>query len=123
MLFDFLHDFRVWANYQNIDDMLNLWGIGYKAFIDQNLSLILFMIGGISELAFIAVQGADQYIQSLQKLYDLFATNNPQLEREFKNTPIYQRHELYKELGFVDQSLKLKTEVNPNAVIFIEALK
>lgn len=104
-----------------IDDMLNLWGIGYKAFIDQNLSLILFMIGGISELAFIAVQGVDQYIQSLQKLYDLFAINNPQLEREFKNTPIYQRHELYKEFGFVDQSLKLKTEVNPNAVVFMEA--
>ncbi|MEK6283586.1 MAG: hypothetical protein AABN95_24790 [Acidobacteriota bacterium] len=123
MLFDFLHDFRVWANYQNIDDMLSLWGTGYKAFIDQNLSLILFMIGGISEIAFIAVQGVDQYIQGLQKLYDLFAMNNPQLEREFTNTPIYQRYELYKEFGFVDQDLKLKTEFNPNTVIFLEEPK
>jgi hypothetical protein len=120
MLFDFLHDFRVWANYQNIDDMLSLWGTGYKAFIDQNLSLILFMIGGISEIAFIAVQGVGEYIQSLQKLYDLFALNNPQLESAFTNTPLYQRYELYKEFGFVDQELKLKTEFNPNTVIFLE---
>jgi len=118
MLFDFLHDFRVWANYQNIDDLLSLWGTGYKAFIDQNLSLILFMIGGLSEIAYIAVQGVQSYIQSLQKLYDLFAMNNPELEREFINTPIYQRYELYKRLGFVDQELKLKTEINPNTVVF-----
>lgn len=120
MLFDFLHDFRIWANYQNIDDMLSLWGTGYKAFIDQNLSLILFMIAGISEIAFIAVQGVDEYIQSLQKIYDLFAMNNPQLESAFTNTPLHQRYELYKEFGFVDQELKLKTELNPNTVIFLE---
>jgi len=120
-LFDFLHDFRVWANYQNIDDMLSLWGTGYKAFIDQNLSLLLFMIAGISEICFIAVQGELEYIKSLQKLYDLFAMNNPQLEREFTNTSIYQRYELYKEFGFVTENLTLKTEINPNTVIFLQS--
>jgi hypothetical protein len=80
MIFDFLHDFRVWANYQNIDDLLSLRGIGYKAFIDQNLSLLLFMIGGITEICYIAVHGAESYLRNLQKLYDLFALNNPQLE-------------------------------------------
>lgn len=38
-LFDFLHDFRVWANYQDIDNLLSLWGEGYKTFMDSNLSV------------------------------------------------------------------------------------
>lgn len=117
MLFDFLHDFRVWANYQNIDDLLSLWGTGYKAFIDQNLSLVLFMIGGISEISVLAVLGPDRYLQSLQKLYDLFALNNPQLETEFVNTPLYQRYQLYKDFDFVKKEIKLKTEIDTNKVI------
>jgi len=120
MLFDFLHDFRVWANYQNIDDLLSLWGTGYKAFIDQNLSLILFMIGGISEISVLAVLGPDRYLESLQKFYDLFALNNPQLETDFVNTPLYQRYELYKELAFVDKAIKLKTEFDANRAILLE---
>lgn len=122
-LFDFLHDFRVWANYQNIDDLLSLWGTGYKAFIDQNLALLLFFIGGISEICFISVFGADKYLQSLQKLYDLFALNNPQLETEFVNTPLYQRCELYKEFGFIDRNIKLRREFNINEVVFLEPAK
>lgn len=118
MLFDFLHDFRVWANYQNIDDLLSLWGTGYKAFIDQNLSLILFMIGGISEISVMAVLGSDRYLQSLQKLYDLFALNNPHLENEFVNTPLYQRYQLYKGFDFVKEQVKLRTEIDTNKVIF-----
>jgi hypothetical protein len=120
MLFDFLHDFRVWANYQNIDDLLSLWGTGYKAFIDQNLSLILFMIGGITEISVLAVLGPNKYLQSLQNLYDLFALNNPQLETEFVNTPLYQRYQLYRDLGFVDQDIKLKTEIDTNKVVLLE---
>lgn len=41
-LFDYLHDFRVWANYLEIDNWLSLSGEGYKSFLDQNLSIILF---------------------------------------------------------------------------------
>jgi hypothetical protein len=118
-LFDFLHDFRVWANYQNIDDMLSLRGTGYRAFMDQNLSLLLFMIGGISEICFIAMWGVGEYIKNLQKLYDRFALNNPQLEQVFVNTPLYQRYELYKDFGFVNRPLTLKTEFDPNTVIFL----
>ena len=53
-LFDYFHDFRVWADYLDIDNLLSLWGPGYKAILDQNLSVLLFFIGGISELCFIA---------------------------------------------------------------------
>jgi hypothetical protein len=116
-LFDYLHDFRVWANYLDIDNLLSLWGSGYKSFIDQNLSIILFFIGGISELCFIAMFGAKQYIKQLQNLYDLFALNNPELESEFTHTPLYQRLEIYNQFKLVEESIKLKSQWDINSVL------
>jgi hypothetical protein len=65
----------------------------------------------------LAVLGPERYLQSLQKLYDLFALNNPQLETEFVNTPLYQRYQLYKDFDFVKEEIKLKTEIDTNKVI------
>jgi hypothetical protein len=65
-LFDYLHDFRIWANYIDINNILALWGKGYKGFLDQNLSFLLFIIDGISELCYISVHGQEKYIRILQ---------------------------------------------------------
>jgi hypothetical protein len=117
MLFDYLHDFRIWANYLDIDNLLNLWGSGYKTFIDQNLSTLLFFIGGMSEIGYISVFGDTKYFEQLQGLYNLFIANNPELESEFINTPIYQRHLIYKEIGFTKSIITLKTKIDLNMVV------
>ncbi|HWY80067.1 MAG TPA: helix-turn-helix domain-containing protein [Candidatus Sulfotelmatobacter sp.] len=112
-IFDYLHDFRTWANYLDIDNLLSLRGTGYKTFLDQNLSLILFFIGGISELCYIAVFGKNVYIEVLQKFYDEFVTNSPRLVEDFIYTSIYQRLAIYNKLGLMDASIKLKkTDIN-----------
>jgi hypothetical protein len=116
-LFDCLHDFRIWANYLDIDNLLSLWGKGYKGFIDQNLSLILFFVGGISELCFISVYGERKYINNLQKLYELFVLNNPELEKNFTNSAPYQRLIIYNKMGLISKGLSLKRKYNINAVI------
>jgi hypothetical protein len=115
-LFDFLHDLRVWANYLDIDNLLSLWGQGYKSFIDQNLSLILFFIGGVSEICFMAVVGPKNYVRQLQKFYDLFATNNSALQSEFPNTAIYQRLQIYNHLGLCHDSIDLREIPDVNQV-------
>lgn len=117
MLFDYLHDFRVWANYLDIDNLLSLWGGGYKAFLDQNLSFLLFFIGAISEICHMAVLGPDEYVKQLQRLYDLFAANNPDLQRGFTNTPLFQRYELYRGVGFVTDTLALRQVPDINRVL------
>ncbi len=117
MLFDYLHDFRIWANYLDIDNLLSLWGAGYKGFIDQNLSVILFFIGGIAELCYISVFSEKQYLDQLQSFYDLFATNNPELESEFAKTSLYQRLLIYNGFGLVKGQITLKQESNLNSVI------
>jgi hypothetical protein len=117
MLFDYLHDFRIWANYLDIDNLLSLWGSGYKAFIDQNMSTLLFFIGGISEIGYMSVFGEEKYSEQLQSLYSLFITNNPELANEFINTSVYQRHLIYSELGLVKKVIVLKSTVELNKVV------
>src|SRR5205085_8990121 len=70
-LFDYLHDFRVWANYLDIDNLLSLWGEGYKAFLDHNLALFLFFIGAMAAVCYMSVLGPAEYVAQLQGLYDL----------------------------------------------------
>jgi excisionase family DNA binding protein len=117
MIFDYLHDFRVWANYLDIDNLLSLWGSGYKSFIDQNLSLFLFFIGGMVEICYLSVFSEKEYLKQLQSFYDLFATNNPELESEFIKTSIYQRLLIYNGLGLVNGRITLRKESDLNSVI------
>ena len=98
-LFDYMHDFRVWANYLDIDNLLRLWGAGYKSFIDQNLSLLLFFIGGFAEICYMAYFGVDKYIEQLQSIYDLFTGNVKVLERDFIYTPLNHRLEIYNDIS------------------------
>jgi hypothetical protein len=115
-LFDYLHDFRVWANYLDIDNMLSLWGQGYKAFLDQNLAALLFFIGAIADLSVMAVLGSDVYMRQLQRMYDLFAANNPELETSFGDTPLCQRLDLFRALQFTDGTLLRPIKENINKV-------
>lgn len=115
-LFDYFHDFRIWANYLDIDNLLSLWGSGYKGFLDQNLSLLLFFIGGISELGFISVHGQEKYCDNLQRFYELFALNNTELERDFIYTPPYQRMAIFNKLGIIDKNIVLRREFDINAI-------
>jgi len=119
-IFDFLLEFRIWANYLDINNLLSLHSSGFKGFLDQNLSLLLFVIGGISELCFISVVGANKYVNLLQRLYDLFASNNPELEKEFSCTAIFQRSFIYQKLGFIEKTIQLRPAENLNVLELLE---
>jgi hypothetical protein len=116
MLFDYLHDFRVWANYLDIDNLLQLWGAGYKSILDANLSLLLFFVGAVAEMCYMAVYGSAAYLTQLQRLYDLFAANNSELESTFPGTPLCQRLEIYRHLGFVKDTIVLRERPDINRV-------
>ncbi len=116
-LLDYLHDFRVWANYLDIDNLLSLWGGGYKAFLDQNLSTILFFVGGFSELCVISIFGEKEYLKQLQSFYDGFVSNAPSLEEDFAKTPLFQRLQIFEELGFVRGRIELQSKPDPHAIV------
>ena len=115
-LFDLLHDLRVWVNYQDIDNMLHLWGGGYRAFLDMNLGALLFFIAGTAELAFIATRGPAAYVRQVQAVYELLTENNVGLRAEFRASPLYQRHQIYWQLGLVQVPLRLRPYEDPHEV-------
>ncbi|WP_342088930.1 hypothetical protein [Dyadobacter sp. OTU695] len=115
-LFDFILEFRIWANYLDIDNLLTLYGSGFKAFLDQNLSLLLFFIGGITELVYIAVFGEIAYITELQNLYDLYAKNNNNIKDTFIYSSIYQRMKIFKIQGFISKEIQIESVINSNLI-------
>jgi excisionase family DNA binding protein len=116
MVFDYLHDFRVWANYLDIDNLLSLWGSGYKAFIDMNLSLLLFLIGGISEICYISVFGAKEFMDRVQGFYNTVVKNNPSIKLSIRNTSMYQRLRIYNIFNFLKGDIILKSGEDINAI-------
>ena len=118
---DFLYEFRVWANYQDVDTVLALWGPGYRSFIDMNLSVLVFFIGGCVELAFASTQGQTAYSTELQRIYDSFVSRDDTLRGEFPNSPLYQRLQVYRGKGLVTADIALRSEPNPHRVNIIGA--
>jgi len=112
-LFDYLHDFRVWANYLEIDNLLSLSGAGYKSILDQNISTILFFVGGMTELCYIAMFGDKEYSKALQSFYNLVVANESLRENEFPYIPHYQRLAIYRNLGLSKVNIsRLKPDAN-----------
>ncbi len=118
-LVDFLYDFRVWANYRDIDSLLALWGPGYRAIIDMNLGALLFFIASSAEIAFAASLGEEAYLGKLQHLYDGFVSRDDHLRREFPSCPLYQRLQVLRGTGIVTSGIRLTTDENPHAVELI----
>ena len=100
-LIDFLRELRVWANYIDIDNLINLWGPGYRAFLDQNLSTLLFFLAAVGELGFLAVRGERKYLAQMQSFYDQFVCSNPEVESAFGRSPMFYRMLMYRKLGFI----------------------
>jgi len=115
-LFDFLLEFRIWANYLDIDNLLSLYGEGYKGFLDQNLSLILFFICGLTELIYISVFGEKQYLKELQELYSLFAKNNSVIKDSFIYSSVYQRMRIYRLRGYIRDEIRIERTINRNEI-------
>lgn len=115
-LIDLLRELRIWANYIDINNLINLWGPGYRAFLDQNLSTLLFFLGGVGELGFVAVRGEGEYLGQLQWFYDQFVCANPELENAFGRSPLFHRMRIYRELGLIHGEIKLRVATDINEI-------
>ena len=115
-LLDFLRDFRVWANYLDVDDLAHLYGPGFRGYLDQNLSTLLFFIGGMAEMCAIALLTPQLYIKALQELYNLLSSTANDVHAQFENTPLYQRSQIYHRLGMSPAPLLLSRPPQMNAL-------
>lgn len=109
-----MSDFRTWANYIDIDNLLSFWGSGFRSFLDQDLSFILFIFGGISEIFYIVIFGERLYLEAVQSFYKDFILKNELLQESFQISPVFQRSEIYLKKGLISKgiSLNLKEDIN-----------
>jgi len=115
-LFDFLHDFRVWANYLEIEQLLHLRGPGYKAFLDQSLSILVFFVGGIAELVFLACCGETKFRNRCQRFYEVLAASSTIIADVYPLMPPAQRLELLAEMRLMTRGIEYVPKPDPNRV-------
>jgi hypothetical protein len=115
-ILDYLRDFRVWANYLEIEHLLNLRGSGYKAFLDQNLSALVFFIGGIAECVVLAAASPVRFRNRAQRFYDLMSGASAEYERRLRNFPMSQRMEIMHQMGWISSALRYREYEDPNRV-------
>lgn len=115
-LFDYFLEFRIWANYLDIDNLLSLYSDAFKTFLDHNLSLILFFAGGMTELIYISVYGEKEYLKELQNLYNLFAKNNTEIKDNFIYSSLYQRMKIYRQRGIINSEITIESAINENEI-------
>jgi hypothetical protein len=115
-LFDYLRGFRIWANYLEIEHLLNLRGAGYKAFLDQALAFILFFVGGLTELVFIASSSPTRFLNHSQRFYGLLAASSTEVDRAYPELPLAQRLDLFNQLGVLNRHLIYPRRPDPNRV-------
>jgi len=116
-LFDYLRDLRVWANYLEIEQLLNLRGHGYRAFLDQSLSTIVFFVGGIAECVLLAATTPTQYRNRAQRFYNLMSDASPDYERSFRYFPMSQRVEIMHQMKWLPRPLAYREYPDINAIM------
>jgi hypothetical protein len=113
-LFDYLHDFRVWANYLEIEHLVNLRGPGYKAFMDQALALLLFFVGGVTELVLLASSRPTRFRNRCQRFFSLLAASSVELAEGYPILPLSQRLDLFSQLDLIPRGLFYEPKLDPN---------
>lgn len=122
-LIEFFRDFRVWANYQDVDNLLKLQNGGFKAYLDRNLSVLLFFIAMVGELSYLAVCGQHRYLSTLQQFYESVTADSTSARVAFSSSPVMQRLAVYRQLGFVNEGISFRREANPHEVLSLPLAK
>lgn len=115
---DFFYDFRVWANYTGIETVVKLKNGGYLEFLKRNLSLIVFFMGGITELALLPLIGEEEFLKILKEFNSKYILNHEEYGNPLFN-PIFARFRIYKHLGIITQDTSFLVPKNIDPLILI----
>lgn len=98
---DLLSDFREWGNYIDVENLLGLFSPAFRAYLDQDLHLVVFFHVAIAELAAIAVLGAPTVTKAALEFHRGFVQKNPSLWRPDRRRLIDVRFRVYEHVGWL----------------------
>ena len=97
MLPDLLYDFRVWANYIDIDNIIALKSKGYRSYLDSDLYTILFFHSAFVEISSIAILGAKRTVELMSQFYKDFIESERELWESGSNWSVEDRFRIYRD--------------------------
>jgi len=90
-ILDLLYEFRLWANYTGVRSLLKLTDGGYVGFLMKNLATLVFLAGGIAELAAIRSIGQTSYLAILRSFQEDYINRNERFASNRFLIPPYVR--------------------------------
>lgn len=119
-VYDFMLDFRIWANYLDIDTLTRLKGSGFRTFLDHNLALLLFIIGGMAEITILSLINKTNYTKMLNQFFETFIKPEHLLLSYARNMPLFQRYFIAEHLLWLPKGgFIFPDELSENNVVFI----
>lgn len=105
---DYLYELRTWANYMQIDPLLelNTRKSGYMKFMLKNLSTINFFFAGFAEIIYIAKFGEEAYLDLLVKFSRDYIEKVDMFGKENFILPLYVRLRIYKHLEYISSGIE-----------------
>ena len=115
MLPDYLYNFRTWANYVNIDNLVDLKSRGYKSYMDLDLYVLTFFYAAFAELMALAIYGEDRFTTLAEDFHTRFVHSDATLSENSSPWPMAVRFKVYKELGLLSpDAWEPERQVDPN---------
>lgn len=113
MIPDYLYNFRTWANYVNIDNLVDLKSRGYKAYMDLDLYLLTFFYSSFAEICTLATYGEEKFIELAKDFHERFVSQDASLMTPSSPWPMSVRFKVYKQVGLISQGA-WEPERNPD---------
>lgn len=104
-LVDFMYQFRVWANYVDIDNVVALKSSGLRAYLDLDLHTITFFYAAIAEIAAIACLGAERVLLLAEEFHSEFVRPDDALWQLTRLHPLNVRLQIYGHMNRLDGML------------------
>jgi hypothetical protein len=105
MLPDLLNSFRTWVNYVEIESMIALKGVGFRAYLDLDLTTIVYFYCALVELAGLSILGPDRMIATALDFHAQFIQKESMLWRSQMDLPMDSRFQIYQHLGRLNDSI------------------
>lgn len=116
---DIFYELRLWANYTGVQSIITLSDGGYQKFLSRNLATVVFLMGGMAELAYISRFGAGSYLGALKRFSLDYVDKYESFARNKFLIPSYIRLRILKHLGIVQTNVDFLIPQPIDPVVFL----
>lgn len=98
-VFDLFYELRLWSNYTGVQSLMTLSDGGYQKFLSRNLATLVFLAGGMAEIAYISAFGPVKYLGMLKRFSKSYIDKHETFARNKFLIPSYIRLRILKHIG------------------------